>query len=145
VAALEKAFASEPKNFTTAYEIGECLRTQCQDSGDDRAGEKALTWFATARRLNPHDAFACLRTGMCLDLLGRTAESEPLYAQAELRDPNGYYLVSCIGWHYVQTGDFAAAREWFTRSLALDYHDNHIARSYLAICEARLAAQAAGK
>ncbi len=145
VAALEKAFAGEPENFTTAYEIGECLRTQCQDSGDDRAAEKALTWFATARRLNPHDAFACLRTGMCLDLLGRTAESEPFYAQAELRDPNGYYLVSCIGWHYVQTGDFSAARAWFTRSLALDYRDNHIARSYLAICEARLAAQAAGK
>ena len=145
VAALENAFAREPKNFATAYEIGECLRTQSQDSGDDRAGEQALTWFATARRLNPHDAFAWLRTGMCLDLLGRNAEAEPFYASAELRDPNGYYLVSYIGWHYVQTGDFAAAREWFARSLALDDHDNHIAHSYLDICEARLAAQAAGK
>jgi tetratricopeptide (TPR) repeat protein len=146
VAALEKAFAGEPKNFTTAYEIGECLRTQCQDSGNDRAGEQALTWFATARRLNPHDAFPYLRTGMCLDLLGRTAESEPFYTAAEARDPNGYYLVANIGWHYVQTGDYAAAREWFLRSFALNSHnDNQIARSYLDICEARLAAQAAGK
>jgi O-antigen ligase len=145
VAALQKIFAGEPKNFTTAYEIGECLRTQCQDSGDDRAGEQALAWFATARRLNPHDAYAYLRAGMCLDLLGRTAESEPFYAQAERLDPNGYYLVANIGWHYVQTGDFAAAREWFTRSLVLDDHENHIARSYLTICDERLAAQAAGK
>lgn len=146
VAALEKAYACEPQNFTTTYEIGECLRTQCQDSGDDRAGEQALTWFATASRLNPHDAFPYLRTGMCLDLLGRTAESEPFYAQAESRDPNGYYLIANIGWHYVQTGDFAAAREWFLRSFTLNSHiDNQIARSYLDICAARLADQAAGK
>ena len=146
VAALEKAYAGEPQNFTTAYEIGECLRTQCQDSGNDRAGESAMTWFATARRLNPHDAFTYLRTGMCLDLLGRTAESEPFYASAEARDPNGYYLVANVGWHYVQTGDFAAAREWFLRSLALNSHDdNQIARNYLAICDARLAEQAAGR
>jgi O-antigen ligase len=144
-AALEKAFAWEPRNFSTAYEIGECLRTQCQEAGDDRAGEQALTWFATARRLNPHDAFAWLRAGMCLDLLGRTGESWPFYSAAEARDPNGYYLVSCVGWHYVQTGDFSAAREWFWRSLALDEHENQIAQSYLAICEARLAAQAAEK
>jgi O-antigen ligase len=145
MAALEKAFACEPKNFATAFEIGECLRTQCQESGDDRAGEQALTWFATARRLNPHDAFAWLRAGMCLDLLGRTNDSGAYYSAAEARDPNGYYVVSCVGWHYVQTGDYSAAREWFWRSLALEEHENLIAQNYLAICDARLAAQAAGK
>ena len=46
--------------------------------------------------------------------------------------------------NYVQTGDYAAAQEWFTRSLKL-CDDNDIARNYLAICQSKLAAKAAGK
>jgi O-antigen ligase len=142
---LQKAFAAEPENFATAYELGECFRTQSQNANDDpAAAQQALAWYAQAMRLNPHDGYPFLRTGMCLDLLGRSSDAEPFYAQAELRDPNGYYLVAGIGWHYVQTGDFAAAREWFLRSLALCENGNHIARNYLSICDARLAAQAAG-
>jgi tetratricopeptide (TPR) repeat protein len=80
---------------------------------------------------------------MCLDALDRTGESPPFYQAAEQRDPNGYYLVANVGWHYVQTGDYAAAREFFTRSLNLQ--NNSIARSYLAICDARLADRASGR
>ena len=144
-AALQKAFACEPKNFATAYEIGECFRIQNQNGGrdSDTAGQKALDWFAQAIRLNPQDAYSYLRTGMCLDALDRTGESPPFYQAAEQRDPNGYYLVANVGWHYVQTGDYAAAREFFTRSLNLQ--NNSIARSYLAICDARLADRASGR
>jgi len=81
---------------------------------------------------------------MCLDWLGRSGEAEPFYQQAEQRDPNGYYMVANIGWHYVQLGDYAAAKEWFARSLMLQ-GDNPIARNYLAICEARLADKASGR
>ena len=146
-AALQNAFACEPKNFATAYEIGECYRSQNQDGGRDSAaaGQKALEWFTQASRLNPDDAYSYLRTGMCLDALGRTAESLPFYHAAEQRDPNGYYLVANLGWHYVQTGDYAAAREIFTRSLHLKDRDNHIAQNYLGICDARLADRAAGR
>jgi O-antigen ligase len=145
-AALEKAFACEPKNFATAYAIGECFRLQSLDGGEDYAalGQKALNWYALAIRDNPHDGYSFLRTGMCLDWLGRHTEAEPAYHAAEARDPNGYFMVANIGWHYVQTGDYAAAEAWFTRSLKLS-GNNAIARNYLAICESKLAARAAGR
>jgi tetratricopeptide (TPR) repeat protein len=146
-AALEKAFACEPKNFQTAYDLGESLRTQSLDGGDQATAraEKALEWFALASGLNPQDGYSFLRIGMCLDWLGRHAEAEPFYQQAEARDPNGYFMVANIGWHYVETGDYAAAREWFIRSLQLSSKDNVIARNYLAICESRLVARASGQ
>jgi len=145
-AALEKAFACEPKNFGTAYEIGECFRVQSQAGGDNSTalGQKALDWYASAIRLNPHDGYGFLRTGMCLDWLGRQRESEPAYRAAEACDPNGYFMVANIGWHYVQTGDFTAAEEWFNRSLKL-MGNNDIAMNYLVICESRLAAKASGR
>jgi tetratricopeptide (TPR) repeat protein len=145
-AALEKAFAFEPENFQTAYDIGECYRTQSLQGGDDylELGQKALDWYARAIRVNAHDGYSHLRTGMCLDWLGKTQESAPFYAAAEERDPNGYYMVAHIGWHYVQTGDFAAAREWFERSLKLS-GNNPTAKNYLSICESKLADQASGR
>lgn len=145
-AALEKAFGAEPRNSQTAYEIGECYRTQSLEGGSDfiGLGQKALDWYALVMQLNPHDGYGYLRTGMCLDWLGQTQKSTPFYAEAELRDPNGYYLVANIGWHYVQTGDYAAAQDCFTRSLKL-CGDNAIAKNYLSICEAKLAAAASGR
>ena len=145
--ALQRVFACEPKNFATAYEIGECYRIQSLDGGDDypALGQKALDWYAQELRLNPHDGYGYLRTGMCLDWLGRRHESEPAYRAAEASDPNGYFMVANIGWHYVQTGDYAAAQEWFARSLKLCWNHNDIAQNYSAICESRLSAKASGR
>ena len=145
-AALQPAFAVEPKNSATAYAIGECFRTQSLEGGADYAAlaQKALDWYARAIRDNPLDGYNYLRTGMCLDWLGRHHDAEPAYRAAEARDPNGYFMLANIGWHYVQTGDYAAAQQCFERSLKLD-GDNAIARNYLAICESRLAAKASGR
>jgi O-antigen ligase len=144
--ALQKAFAFEPKNFQTAYDIGECYRTQSLDGGDNFAdlAHKALTWYGRASQLNPHDAYSFLRTGMCLDWLGEFQKSPPFYSAAEARDPNGYFTVANVGWHYVQTRDYAAALEWFHRSLMLD-DNNDIARNYLLICESKLEEKASGR
>jgi tetratricopeptide (TPR) repeat protein len=147
-AALEKAFACEPKNFETAYAIGECFRTQSLNGGDDfeALGQKALNWYAQSSRLNPHDGDNFLRTGMCLDWLGQHGEkTEAAYREAEARDPNGYFTVANVGWHYVQTGDYSAARSYFSRSLKLEWNNNAIAQNYLAICEAKLAERATGR
>jgi len=146
-AALQKAFDWEPQNFQTAHEIGECYRIQSLDGGQDFAelGQKALGWYAQAMRLNPHDGYSYLRTGMCMDWLGQSLKSGPFYSAAEARDPNSYFITANIGWHYVQVGDYAAAREWFFRSLYLEYQDNQIARNYLAICEQKLAEKASGR
>ena len=146
-AALERAFACEPENFETAYEIGECLRIQSLNNAVNATAlaQNALAWHQRATRLNPHFGYGFLRAGICLDWLGRSAEAEPFYRRAEALDPNGHFTVANIGWHYVQIGDYAAAREWFVRSLKLSEKDNPIARNYLAICESKLAAKASGR
>jgi tetratricopeptide (TPR) repeat protein len=145
--ALEKAFSWEPQNFQTADDAGDCYRTQSLDGGDDyiALGQKALDWYAKAIRLNPHDGYAYLRTGMCLDWLGRSEQSGPAYSAAEAHDPNSYFVTANIGWHYVQIGDYPAAREWLIRSLYLEGKNNQIAQNYLAICEAKLAEKASGR
>lgn len=138
--ALQLAFAVEPKNFQTAYEIGECFRVQSWEGGDNYAelARKAMTWFERATQLNRHDGYSLLRYGMCLDWLGEYEKSWPYFSRAEELDPNGYYTVAHVGWHFVQIGNFAAARPWFERSLRLEWDNNPIARNYLDLCNRRL-------
>jgi O-antigen ligase len=146
-ALLEKAFAAEPGDFETAYDIGEAYRIQSFEGGPDYAAqaETAMRWYARARQLDPFDGYDDLRTGMCLDWLDRHAEAGPFYSRAESLDPNGYFTVANIGWHYVQVGDYLAAREWLERSLRLESDENIIGRSYLDLVEQKLAVNASGK
>ena len=71
-------------------------------------------------KLNPHDGYNYLRYGMCLDWLEKHDEAGPYFNRADALDPNGYYTAANIGWHYVQTGNYAAARPWLERSLRLN-------------------------
>ena len=138
--ALKQAFAAEPQNFETAFQIGECYRVQSWEGGDDYAelATQAIEWFARASKLNPHDGYSVLWHALCLDWLGRYDEAAPLISRAEELDPNGYYTVAHIGWHYVQAGQYAAARAYFERSIRLQYINNPIAWNYLEICNRRL-------
>ena len=144
---MEKAFAIDPKNFQTAYDIGEMYRIQSfQGVPDNEAlAKKAIDWYARAMKLNPYDGYNYLGTGMCLDWLDRFDEAEPYYSRAEALDPNGYYTVAYIGWHYVQTGDYAAARACLERSMRLEWDVNDIAHSYLEIVRDKLAQNASGQ
>jgi Flp pilus assembly protein TadD len=81
---------------------------------------------------------------MCLDWLGKTAESASYYTQAEPLDRNGYFMVANIGWHYVQIGDYAMARQYFIRSMTLS-NASALAENYLKICETKLIEQASGR
>lgn len=143
--ALKAAFTAEPKNFETAYQIGECYRTQSWEGADNyvELANEAIRWFDRALQLNPYDAYSALRTGMCLDWIGRKDESGPFYSRAEELDPNGYYTAAHVGWHYVQLGNYAAARPWFERSLQLQWNNNSIATTYLELCNRRLMEAAA--
>jgi hypothetical protein len=145
-AALEEAFAAEPQNFAAAYDIGECYRTESLDGGDNfgALATRANDWYAKAIKLNPYDGYNYLRTGMNLDWLGQHDPAAPWYSKAELLDPNGYYMVNNIGWHYVQVGDFSAARQYFLRSLKL-YNVNPMAGNYLGICQDRLLEGTSGR
>ena len=81
---------------------------------------------------------------MCLDWLDSHDQAGTYFSRAEALDPNGYYTVAIVGWHYVQIGDYAAARPWFERSLRLDGRTS-IGRSYLDLVEQKLVERASGK
>jgi tetratricopeptide (TPR) repeat protein len=135
---LERAFAVEPRNFQTAYSLGGTNRILSQETGDDAPANKAIEWYARGIQNNPYDGYNYLRSGMCLDWLQRYDESEAYFNKADELDPNRYYTAAHIGRHYVESGNFAAARPWLERSLRLEWRDNMIATSYLAIANARL-------
>ena len=146
-AALEKAFAADPQNFQTAYDIGECYRTQSFDGGQnyESLAQTAMEWFSRGIKLNPYDGYNYLSYGMCLDWLERHDEAESYFNRADALDPNNYFIAANTGWHYVQAGDYAAARPWLQRSLKLQWENNQIARSYLDLVEQKLRDNAAGK
>jgi len=146
-AALEKAFAAEPQNFQTAYAIGECYRMQSFDGGQnyEDLANTAKDWYKRSWELNRFDSYSYLRYGMCLDWLDQHDEAAPYFKQADTLDPNNYFIGANIGWHYAQTGDYAAARPWLQRSLRLEPHENPIAESYLALVEKKLVENASGK
>lgn len=141
-AVLERAFAAEPTDSAIAYKIGECYRMRSWEGGSNyvELAEQAITWYSLGEKLNPHDNYIFLRHGMCLDWLGRNQEAWPKYNRAEELDPNGYYNVAHIGWHFVQVQNYAAARPWFERSVRIepDPKKNPIANNYLALCNRRL-------
>ena len=140
IAALKRAFAIEPKNSQTAYAIGEAYRVQSWEGAADYVSlaNQALEWFKRAIQLNPYDSSSWMRTGMCLDWLERPQEAFVAFDHAVRLDPNGYFNTAHMGWHYVQVGDYAAARTWFERSKRLQSENNGISDSYLKIIQQRL-------
>jgi O-antigen ligase len=146
-AAFEKAFAAEPQNPATTYALGECYRMQSFEGGSDyeTQAKTAMDWYSRGMKLNPHDGFNYMSCGMCLDWLERHDEAEACFNRADALDPNGYFVAANIGWHYVQAGNYAAARPWLVRSLKLQWNENPSARSYLDLVEQKLRDNAAGK
>jgi hypothetical protein len=140
VAALERAFAIEPNNFETAYAIGEALRRQSWEGGDNYSelAQKAIEWCDRGIKLNPYDGYGFMRIGTCWDWIGQTEKARPCFDQAVRLDPNGYFTAAWMGWHYVQVADYAAARVWFERSKRLEWNDNVIADAYLPIVAEKL-------
>ena len=143
-ALLEKAFAADPKNADTACAIGEAYRMQSSEGGDnyEELAAKAMQWFDRSMKLNPWGGYSQLSPwigyGWCLDWLGKTEESRAYFQKADELDPNNYFVADYVGLHYVQSGDYAAARTWFERSMRLQGNDNLIARNYLEIVNKRM-------
>jgi O-antigen ligase len=134
------AFAAEPMNADTAYQIGEALRVHSlQGAGNYRAlAEEAMLWYGKCMALNKWNGYGFLRYGMCLDWVGRKEESEFFFAQANSLDPSGYFTAAHVGLHYVQLRNYPAALQWFERSIRLSRNDNQIASSYIGICQGRM-------
>jgi len=138
-ALLEKAYAVEPRNFDTAYALGEIYRKQSFLGEGDYAtrARKAITWYQRGITNNPHNGYNYMRWGMMLDFLGDHAAAEPLFLRADALDPNGYFTTAHVGKHYVDAGEYAAARPWLERSLLL-WRTNEIAASNLQLANQRL-------
>jgi len=138
LAMLERAYSIEPWNSGAAFSLGQTNRVMAFGTGADALARKAIEWYARGIRANPFDGYNYLGYGMCLDFLGLFEDAEPYMNKADELDPNGYFTAANIGWHYVQAGNYAAARPWLERSLRLQWKDNTIATSYLAIANERL-------
>jgi O-antigen ligase len=151
IQALSRAHAFEPNNAETAFAIAECYRTQSFEGGHDfedqegyeKLAQRALTWYARGIRANPYDGYNYLGTGQCLDYINRYTEAQPYFDRAEQLDPNRYWTVALIGRHYVEIGDYGAARRWFERSLRLKWEDNEISTQWLERLNGLLARAAA--
>jgi O-antigen ligase len=144
-ALLEKAYIVEPRNFDTAYRLGEALRVESfEGRGDYRdLAAQAIGWYQRGVTNNPLNGYNFMRWGMTLDFLERYAEAEPLFMRADELDPNGYYTSAHVGKHYFDAGQYAAARPWLERSLLL-FRTNDIAATHLRLANERLLEAASG-
>jgi O-antigen ligase len=145
LASLERAFAADSSNAETAFAIGEEWRVQSWQGGENyrELAGRAKDWFECAARLNPLDPAALLRCGACLDWLDRPTEAEPWFRRALALDPNGYLTLAHMGRHCLQKEDYAAAIDWFRKSLYMMTPGNILAQTYLPIAEQKLAEQKA--
>jgi tetratricopeptide (TPR) repeat protein len=143
IKAYETAFAIEDKNPDTAYSLGECFRLRSWQGFNDykELAQKAIQWYSIGSRLNPWDPYNFLRSAMCLDWLKDYSAAEPLYQKAMTLDPNGYYTMANVGWHYVQTQDWIKAGDFFLKSWDLNHTDNPIVTNYLALISGKIAEQ----
>jgi O-antigen ligase/Flp pilus assembly protein TadD len=141
IAALEKAFDADRKNGETARAIGEAFRQQSwQGIGNsEEQAHEAMKWFQQAIALNRYDDSSLLRCGMCLDrIFENHDEAFEYFNRAIELDSNSYFNNAYMGWHYVQSGDYAAARPWFLRSRRLEWNENPIADTYLKLVDDRM-------
>jgi O-antigen ligase len=138
--ALEQAYALEPNNFNTAYRIAEAYRTQSFLGVGDYAAlaEKSAGWYQRGITNNPFNGYNYLGWGMVLDFEGHHREAEPMFLKADELDPNGYFTAANVGKHYVDAGEYAAARTWLQRSWQLFHPSNSIAEINLKIANDRL-------
>ncbi len=126
IALLKRAFAVQPKNFHTAYAIGEQLRALAWTGGDDNQerAREALEWFQRNAALNKWDVDALMHVGMCLDWLGRYDEAGPYFVKALELDPNHYITRGMMGWHELQKENYEEAYEWLVKSYHLNWTGN---------------------
>ncbi|HMJ92175.1 MAG TPA: O-antigen ligase family protein [Candidatus Acidoferrum sp.] len=148
IAALKHAFAAEPRNFETAYMIGERLRAisfMGRDDSDATARE-ALEWYQRALALNKWDSRSYIGCGMCLDWTSRHADADPYFQKAVQLDPNHFQPRAMMGWHRFQQERYEESIQWFDRSLKLNNSGrNSIAYTYRPLALKEVAARATPK
>lgn len=138
-ALLENAYRVEPRNFETAYQLGELYRelSFLGEGNYESLAHQAIAWYQRGITNNPHNGYNYMRWGMVLDYLGDHAGAEPMFLKADELDPNGYFTSAHVGKHYVDAGEYASARPWLERSLTL-FRTNETATIHLQLANQRL-------
>ncbi|MBU6400994.1 MAG: O-antigen ligase family protein [Verrucomicrobia bacterium] len=143
VEAMKQACAAEPTDFEVWSQAGEIMRRLSWRGNDDyrQWAEAAMQRFKRAAALNPFAPYNFSQYGRCLDWLGRHEEAGRYFQHALNLDPNGWYTIECMGWHYLQIGDYLKAREWFDRAVRYKWlwPGDSSAATYLRIIDQRLA------
>jgi O-antigen ligase len=144
---LERAFAAEPTDFQVTYDIAEFYRQESFLSNPDyeSQAQTAMQWYSRGMKLNPFDGYNWLGYGICLDWLDRHDEAQSYFDRAQTLDPNGYFTADWVAWHYVQAGDYPAARVCLQRAIRLGPDVNPMASSYWDIIQNKLVQQASGQ
>jgi O-antigen ligase len=130
--ALQKAVQTDPTDAHAVFWLGEFYRRRSWEGNTDyrQKAEEAMGWFRQGMDLNPNDSNFLLRYGMCLDWLGKNAQAEVYYQRALELDPNSYYVLAHVGWHYFQKKQYGLAASWLHRSLRLNEYNNPLAATY---------------
>jgi tetratricopeptide (TPR) repeat protein len=121
LADLKKAHEADPTNAETDLSLGENYRLISLEAnpGCEEKAREAILWFGKAMELNPFDAVAPLRIGMCLDWIGQVQQAGPYFDLAVRRDRHDCYIAAEMGRHCVALRDYPMAKRWFEHSMRL--------------------------
>lgn len=144
---LKRAYEIEPANFETAYRVGRLLQDFSfqGEANYVQMAEEAIEWYARASRANPYDSYNYMRSGMCLDWVGRHADARRFFDKAIRLDPSSFFVVAHYGVHLFYSGELDKAKVWLRKSLRLsDWRANHIAHAFLTQIALKERAKAQG-
>jgi O-antigen ligase len=138
--AYKAAFAIEPRNPRSAYEVAESYRRQSLlgTRFDDLLIAQSVEWYDKARQLDRYDPFTVANYGHGLERLGRRAEAAEQFKLLEKLDPEGGYALAMRGWFRVQLDDYAGALPLLERSVHNSHQVNPVGFSYYEIVKQRL-------
>jgi O-antigen ligase len=141
---LKKAHAAEPSDNAVVVEIGETVRKRAMETNEgwEPLIHEAIGWFEKAIPLNPWNPFNYTNLGICYDWLGDREKAGEYFGKALEMDPKGHWVLFWQGWHKLQGGELAAARQFFLDSYNFNWQDNPEAKKYFEIVESRLAERA---
>jgi tetratricopeptide (TPR) repeat protein len=135
---LEKAFAVEPRNYQTAYEMGEIYcNLWDMEENDTNNVQKAINAYEQSIALNRYFPFSYVNLASIHDLLLDHDKAMPLYEKALQVDPSGSITLGYMGWHYVKLEEWEKSKEWFDRAVRLNW-GNTMARNYRDIVNKRI-------